>query len=63
MYLIACAAAIAEAAVMTNTNMTVLNESSNPSNATTVSDKVAAAIQTIIVNSLLTLLGLNLLAR
>jgi hypothetical protein len=62
MYLIACAAAIAEAAVMTNTNMTVLNDS-NPSNATTVSDKVAAATQTIIANSLLTLLGLNLLAR
>jgi hypothetical protein len=62
MYLIACAAAIAEAAVITNTNMTVLNDS-NPSNSTTVSDKVAAATQTIIANSLLTLLGLNLLAR
>ena len=60
-YLIALAAAIAEAPVATNTNMTVLN-GSNTSSATTVIARVAAAILTIIANSLLTILLLYLLA-
>src|SRR5919112_6272659 len=54
-YLIALAAAIAEAPAATNTKMTVLN-GSNTSSEITVITRITVATQTIIANSLLTIL-------
>jgi|SRR5688500_9076686 hypothetical protein len=60
-YLIALAAPIAEAPATANVNMTVLN-GSNTSSETTVIARITAATQTIIADSLVTILLLYLLA-